>query len=153
MHWTHYVLLAVCLFAYWQKVPAMSRVATVFLCNALVVTLWALWVDPVIDPRLQLAVDLISAGVVMADPADREQGWIGFLFGVRIGASYAFMQHGIPEAANDYWQFMSVVAQVMMAALLVWSEGHGGQLSYIFGRIGGPFLRRFKGAVFNSTGA
>lgn len=131
----------------------MSRVATVFLCNALAVTLWVWFVNPVIDPRLQLAVDLISAGVIMTDPADREQGWIGFLFGVRIGASYAFMQYGIPEAANDYWQFMNVVAQVMMAALLVWSEGHGGQFTHFFSRVAWPFLRRGKGAFSNSAGA
>lgn len=153
MHWTHFVLLAVCLFAYWQRVPAMSRVATVFLLNAAVMTSWALWVDPVIDPRLQLAVDLVSAGVVMADPAEREQGWIGLLFGVRIGASIAFIQSGIPEAAYDYWHLMNAVAQVMMVALLLWSEGHGGQLTHLCRRGFGFVRSRLAGAFSNSLGA
>jgi hypothetical protein len=153
MHWTHYALLAVCLFAYWQRNPAISRVATVFLANAGIMTLWALLVDPVIDPRLQLAVDLVSAGIVMGDPADREQGWIGLLFGVRIGASIAFIQSGIPEAAYDYWHLMNMVGQVMMVALLLWSEGHGGQLTHLCRRGFGLVSRRVSRALSNSVGA
>ena len=131
----------------------MTRVAAVFLSNAAIATMWALWVNPVIDPALQLALDLGSAAIVMNDPADREQGWIGLLFGVRIGASIAFILYGIPEAAFDYWQLMNSVAQVMMVALLLWSEGHGGQLTNMFNR-GLWFIRgRIKGAFSNNLGA
>jgi hypothetical protein len=128
MHWTHYALIAVCAFAYWQRVPAISRVATVFLANAAIVTGWSWFVNPVIDPVLQLAVDIVSAIIIMADPAEREQGWIGLIFGVRIGASLAFLFYGIPEAAPHYWQLMNMAAQVMMFALLLWSEDNGGQM-------------------------
>lgn len=137
MHWTHFVLLAVCAFALWQRVPAITRVAAVFLANAAIVTAWALFVNPVIDPMLQLGVDAVSAAIVLQDPADREQGWIGFIFGIRIGASAGFLWHGVPEAAQDYWQMMNLTAQAMMVALLLWSEGHGGQIS--------RFVRRFLG--------
>lgn len=139
MHWTHLVLLAVCAFAFWQRVPAINRVAAVFLGNAFVVTAWALLVDPVINPVLQLAVDAVSAAIVLQDPADRERGWIGFIFGIRIGASIGFIHAGVPAAAQDYWFLMNLAAQAMMVALLLWSEGHGGQIS--------RFVRRFMGDV------
>ena len=153
MHWTHYVLFAVCAFAYWQRVPAISRVtpaflvdtpisrvATVFLCNAAIVTLWAWFVDPTIDPRLQLVVDIASAWIIMKDwngvRATKEQGYLGFIFGMRIGSSLAFIRAGVPEAAADYWSLMNMMAQVMMALLLVWSETNGGQLSVFCRRLG-----------------
>ena len=134
MHWTHFALLAVCAFAYVQRVPAISRVATVFLLNSAFVTLWVWFVNPTIDPIVQLMVDTASAAVIMTDPADREQGWIGFIFGVRIGSSLAFIQAGVPQAAGDYWHLMNMSAQVMMALLLIWSEANGGQISGLVGR-------------------
>lgn len=139
MHWTHSVLLAVCAFAFWQRVPAISRVAAVFIANAAIVTLWAWFINPVIDPVLQFAVDAVSAAIIMQDPANREQGWIGFIFGIRIGASLGFIHAGIPAAAQDYWHLMNLAAQAMMVALLLWSEGHRGQIS--------RFVRRFMGDV------
>ena len=135
MHWTHYALLAVCAFAYVQRVPAISRVATVFLLNSAFVTLWVWFVNPTIDPIVQLLVDTASAAVIMTDPADREQGWIGFIFGVRIGSSLAFIQAGVPQAAGDYWHLMNMSAQVMMALLLIWSEANGGQMSRLADRL------------------
>jgi len=134
MHWTHFVLIAVCAFAYVQRVPAISRVATVFLLNSAFVTMWVWLVNPTIDPIVQLMVDTASAAVIMTDPADREQGWIGFIFGVRIGSSLAFIQAGVPQAAGDYWHLMNMSAQVMMALLLIWSEANGGQISRLAGR-------------------
>lgn len=148
MHWTHYALIAVCAFAYWQRVPAISRVATVFLANAAIVTLWALTIDPVIDPRLQLAVDTISALVIMRNPAEPRHGWFGFIFGIRIGSSLAFIRAGVPEAAADYWSLMNMMAQVMMALLLVWSETNGGQLSGFYRRLGRIL---FRGETRNSV--
>ena len=135
MHWTYIVLLAVCAFAYWQRVPAISRVATVFLANSAIMTLWALTVDPVIDPVVQMVVDLVSAGIIMKDPAGREQGWIGLILGARFGASLAFLFYGIPEATANYWHFMNMAAQVMMFVLLVWSEDNGGQIGRAFHRL------------------
>jgi hypothetical protein len=145
MHWTHYVLIAVCAFAYMQRVPAISRVATVFLGNAAIVTLWAWFVDPTIDPILQLLVDIGSAAIIMADwngvRATKEQGYFGFIFGIRIGSSLAFIRAGVPEFAADYWSLMNMLAQVMMAVLLVWSEANGGQLSGFCKRLGRVLLR------------
>ena len=149
MHWTHYVLLAVCAFAYVQRVPAISRVATVFLLNSAFVTMWVWFVNPTIDPIIQLLVDVASAAVIMTDPADREQGWIGFIFGVRIGSSLAFVQAGIPEAAGDYWHLMNMSAQVMMALLLLWSEANGGQISRFVSWICRPLFSGIAGRSAN----
>jgi hypothetical protein len=153
MHWTHFVLISVCAFAYWQRVPAISRVASVFLANSAVVTLWALTVDPTIDPHLQLLVDVISAFIIMADwngvRATKEQGWFGFILGMRIGSSLAFIRAGVPEAAADYWSLMNMLAQVMMALLLVWSEANGGQLSGFCRRLGRILFRGDARNSFN----
>jgi hypothetical protein len=143
MHWTHFALIAVCAFAYVQRVPAISRVATVFLLNAAATTGWAWFVDPYINPVVQLLVDLTSAAVIMTDPAEREQGWIGFIFGVRIGASLAFLSYGIPEASGDYWRLMNMAGQVMMVALLLWSEDNGGHISRFVHRCYRHVLRHF----------
>lgn len=149
MHWTHFVLIAVCAFAYMQRVPAISRVATVFLLNSAFVTLWVWFVNPTIDPIVQLLVDTASAAVIMTDPADREQGWIGFIFGVRIGSSLAFIQAGVPQAAGDYWYLMNMSAQVMMALLLVWSEANGGQISRLTSRIYRSLFSGVAGSAAN----
>lgn len=149
MHWTHFVLLAVCAFAYVQRVPAINRVATVFLLNSAFVTLWVWFVNPTIDPIVQLMVDTASAAVIMTDPADREQGWIGFIFGVRIGSSLAFIQAGVPQAAGDYWHLMNMSAQVMMALLLIWSEANGGQISRLVGRIYSSLFSGISGRSAN----
>lgn len=144
MHWTHFVLLAVCAFAYVQRVPAISRVATVFLLNSAFVTMWVWFVNPTIDPIVQLMVDTASAAVIMTDPADREQGWIGFIFGARIGSSLAFIWTGAPDAAaGEYWHLMNLFAQIMMVLLFIWSEANGGQLSGLCGR----FVRSLYGGV------
>lgn len=136
LHWTHYVLLAVCAFAYWQRVPAISRVATVFLLNSAFVTMWVWFINPTIDPIVQLLVDTASAAVIMTDPADSEQGWIGFLFGARIGSSLAFIWMGSPTAAaGDYWHLMNMMGQVVIAMLLIWSEINGGQISGFASRL------------------
>ena len=137
MHWTHIALLSVCAFALWQKHEPITRAAIVFLANSAAMTLWAWFVDPVIDPRLQLAVDMISAYFIMRDPADREQAWLGLVFGVRIGASLAFVRAGVPEAAADYWQLLNYAGQALMIGLFLWSEGHGGKLARIVDRLVG----------------
>ncbi len=146
MHWTHFVLFAVCAFAYWQRVPAISRVATVFLANCFVVTFWALAVDPTIDPRLQFLIDMVSAYIIMKDwggvRATKEQGCIGLILALRLGSTLAFIRAGVPEAAGDYWALMNMLAQVMMALLLVWSEANGGQLSGFCKRFGRAFFGR-----------
>lgn len=145
MHWTYYALFAVCAFAYWQRVPAVSRVATVFLGNAAIVTSWAWFINPTIDPVVQLIVDTVSAFIIMADwddvSATKEQGWIGFIFGARIGSSLAFIHAGVPEAVVDYWSLMNMLAQVMLAVLLIWSEANGGQFSNFCRRFGRIFFR------------
>lgn len=150
MHWTHFVLLAVCAFAYMQRVPAISRVATVFLLNSAFVTMWVWFINPTIDPIVQLLVDTASAAVIMTDPADREQGWIGFIFGARMGSSLAFIWTGSPEAAaTDYWQLMNMMGQVMMAMLVIWSEANGGQISGFVGRLYRSLFSGVTGSAAN----
>ena len=150
MHWTHYVLLAVCAFAYVQRVPAISRVATVFLLNSAFVTMWVWFINPTIDPIVQLLVDTASAAVIMTDPADSEQGWIGFVFGARMGSSLAFIWTGAPpEAAGEYWQIMNMMGQVVIAMLLVWSEANGGQLSGFCRRVGRSLFSGISGRPVN----
>lgn len=141
--------MAVCAFAYVQRVPAISRVATVFLLNSAFVTMWVWFVNPTIDPIIQLMVDVASAAVIMTDPADREQGWIGFIFGARIGSSLAFIWTGSPQAAaGDYWHLMNVIGQVMMVMLLIWCEVNGGQISGFGSRV---FRSLFSGVAGHAT--
>ena len=154
MHWTYFALVAVCAFAYWQRVPAISRVATVFLANSAALTLWALAVDSAIDPRLLLLVDTVCALFIMADPAEPEHGWLGLLFGARIGASLAFIRIGAPEAAaQDYWGVMNITAQLMMIFLFLWSEANGGQISRFIGRAFGALSGGVARHFANRSGA
>jgi len=146
MHWTYFALIAVCAFAYWQRVPAISRVATVFLANSAVWTFWAFAVDSTINPNLLMLLDTVSALVIMMDPAKPQHGWFGLLFGLRIGSSLAFIRIGAPDAAAlDYWGVMNFTAQLMIIFLLLWSEANGGQISRFidraFSAVSGGFAR------------
>lgn len=147
MHWSHFALLAVCAFAYWQRVPAISRVATVFLLNAAFMTSWAFVVDPFIDPRVQLAVDFISATIIMSPPAKEIHGWFGLLFGVRMGASLHYIVNG--GDATDLWSLMNYAGQLMMIILLFWSESHGGKLAGLFDRAGRYIRHRGPSYIHN----
>ena len=154
MHWTYFALIAVCAFAYWQRTPAISRVATVFLANSALWTLWALAVDPAIDPRLLLLLDTVSALVIMKDPAKPEHGWFGLLFGLRIGSSLAFIYEGAPvAAAQNYWGVMNFAAQLMMIFLFLWSEANGGQISRFIGRAFGALSGGVARHFANRSGA
>lgn len=142
MHWSHGVLIVVCAFALWQRYEPITRTALVMLGSSAIMTAW-FWLVEVklidgfhLNPIVQLAVDILSAFLIMRDPADREQGWLGMILGIRIGASIAFLQYGIVAAETDYWRLLNMAGLALLLGLFLWSEGRGGQLSGLCRRAG-----------------
>ena len=144
MHWSHLVLFGVCALAYWQGHEPIRRAALAFTVNGLIITAYKLFINPWGDPVLQLAVDAFTAAIILRDPADRELGWLGMILGIRIGASLAFVQSGVPAAQYDYWSFVNFWGLALLAGLFLWSEWHGGKIIGLASRIGRLVLGRLS---------
>lgn len=150
MQWYQALLLGACAFAFWQGDGPLRRAALVLLANAAAVTLAFLLTGNNANIEFSMLVDIISAAIIMHEPAGREQGWLGFTYAFQIGAHVAAarmrmsgVEMGVVE--NSYWQILNYAFLVQIGILVAWGEAEGGKLARVFGRLGGRLLDRRKG--------
>jgi len=150
MQWYQYLLIGSVALSLWQGGEPLRRAALVMLANAVIMTGWFYYSGNNANIGLALAVDIISAAIIMRKPAGREQGWLGMSYGFQIGCHISALYQVIRGFAMVdieyfYWQILNYAFLLQLAILLSWGESSGGKLVSLIDRIDRLVFHRRQG--------
>ncbi len=135
MNWLYLSLLAVSAIAAWSRVnPTIDRVALAIVANWIINTSFVT-LTGIYDPFYWfLAVDAVTAAIILRRPASVAQAGLGasYLIQIAMHTGYGLVWLSNPHegasyagARDLYLNWLDWVAYAQLAILALWAGGHG----------------------------